>query len=49
MPTRVTFEGIAAGLSVPQRVLLFCLALDTDWQWAASRTQRRADNGALAD
>jgi hypothetical protein len=30
MPTRVTFEGIAAALSVPERMLLFCLVSDTD-------------------
>jgi hypothetical protein len=30
MPTRVRFEGVAVGLSVPERVLLFCLASDTD-------------------
>jgi hypothetical protein len=34
MPARVTFESIAAGLTVPERVLLFCLASDTDWQKA---------------
>jgi hypothetical protein len=26
-----TPDTIAAGLSVPERVLLFCLASDTDW------------------
>jgi hypothetical protein len=30
----VTFEKIAAGLTVPERVLLFCLASGTDWQRA---------------
>jgi hypothetical protein len=34
MPPRVTFEQIAAGLTVPDRVLLLCLASDTDWQKA---------------
>jgi hypothetical protein len=34
MPARVTFEKIAAGLTVPERVLLFCLASGTDWQRA---------------
>jgi hypothetical protein len=29
-----TTETIAAELSVPERVLLFCLASDTDWQKA---------------
>jgi hypothetical protein len=27
-------EMIASGLTVPERVLLFCLASDTDWQRA---------------
>jgi hypothetical protein len=26
-----TIEAIAANLTVPQRMLLFCLAWDTDW------------------
>jgi len=26
-----TTDTIAAGLTVPERVLLFCLASDTDW------------------
>jgi hypothetical protein len=26
-----TIDSIAAALSVPERVLLFCLASDTDW------------------
>jgi len=34
MPARVSFETIAAGLTVPERVLLFCLASGTDWQKA---------------
>jgi hypothetical protein len=34
MPARVRFEQIAAGLTVPERVLLFCLASGTDWQKA---------------
>jgi hypothetical protein len=34
MPARVTFESIAARLTVPERVLLFCLASETDWQKA---------------
>ena len=34
MPARVSFETIAAGLTVPERVLLFCLASGTDWQRA---------------
>jgi hypothetical protein len=25
-------ENIAAGLSVPERILLFCIASGTDWQ-----------------
>jgi hypothetical protein len=35
MPARVTFEKIAASLTVPERVILFCLASGTDWQKAA--------------
>jgi hypothetical protein len=27
-------ETIAAGLAVPERILLFCLASDTDWRSA---------------
>jgi hypothetical protein len=27
-------ETIAAGLAVPERILLFCLASDTDWRTA---------------
>jgi hypothetical protein len=34
MPARVSFAEIAAGLIVPERVLLFCLASNTDWQRA---------------
>jgi hypothetical protein len=34
MPARVSFESIAAGLTVPERMLLFCLASGTDWQRA---------------
>jgi hypothetical protein len=34
MPDRVNFATIAAGLTVPERVLLFCLASNTDWQRA---------------
>jgi hypothetical protein len=29
MPARVSYASIAAGLAVPERVLLFCLASDT--------------------
>jgi hypothetical protein len=35
MPARgVTFASIAAGLTVPERVMLFCLASGTDWHRA---------------
>jgi hypothetical protein len=34
MPARVSFKTIAEGLSVSERVLLFCLATYTDWQKA---------------
>jgi len=34
MPARVSFATVAAALTVPERVLLFCLASDTDWQKA---------------
>ena len=34
MPARVSFESIAAALTVSERVLLFCLASGTDWQKA---------------
>jgi hypothetical protein len=31
----VSFQQIAASLTVPERVLLFCLASNTDWQRAS--------------
>jgi hypothetical protein len=34
MEDRVTAEPIAAALTVPERLLLFCLASNTDWQKA---------------
>jgi hypothetical protein len=34
MPARVSFASIAASLTIPERVLLFCLALNTDWHRA---------------
>jgi len=34
MAKKPTAEMIAEGLSVPERVLLFCLASETDWQRA---------------
>jgi hypothetical protein len=34
MAKRPTAEMIAAGLAVPERVLLFCIASATDWQKA---------------
>jgi hypothetical protein len=34
MPASVSFNSIAAGLTVPERVLLFCLASNTDWRHA---------------
>jgi hypothetical protein len=33
-PTKPTTESIAASLTIPERILLFCLASDTDWQAA---------------
>ena len=41
MPATPTSQSIAAELTVPERLLLFCLASDTDWQ-AASITHARA-------
>ena len=38
-----TPESIAAGLTVPEWLLLFCLATDTDWQ-AASITHATAQH-----
>jgi hypothetical protein len=32
-------DTIAAGLTAPERVLLFCLASDTDWVKAARRSE----------
>ena len=34
MADKRTAESIAAELTVPERLLLFCLATDTDWQTA---------------
>jgi hypothetical protein len=36
-------QSIAAGLTIPERLLLFCLASDTDWQ-AASITHATAQH-----
>jgi hypothetical protein len=36
-------ESIAAGLTIPERLLLFCLATNTDWQ-AASITHATAQH-----
>jgi hypothetical protein len=46
MAPRVKPEAIATELKVPERALLFCLALDTDWERAgvthATAQQMRA-------
>jgi hypothetical protein len=42
MAKRPTTELIAEGLSLPERVLLFCLTTDTDWQWARRHAGDRA-------
>jgi hypothetical protein len=34
MTAKPTLNSIAAALAVPERILLFCLASDTDWQKA---------------
>jgi hypothetical protein len=34
-PIKPTTESIVAGLTIPERMLLFCLASDTDWQAAS--------------
>jgi hypothetical protein len=39
MAPKPTAASIATELTVPERILLFCLASDTDWQ-AASITQQ---------
>jgi hypothetical protein len=41
MISKPTTASIAAALTVPERILLFCLASDTDWQ-AASITHATA-------
>jgi hypothetical protein len=41
MPKPPTADMIALGLTVPERLLLFCLATGTDWQ-AASITHATA-------
>jgi hypothetical protein len=41
--TKPTAASIAAELTVPERLLLFCLATDTDWQ-AASITHATAQH-----
>jgi predicted transcriptional regulator len=38
MAKRPTAEMIADGLSVPERIMLFCIASATDWQKAAGLT-----------
>jgi hypothetical protein len=38
MAKRPTTEMIVEGLTVPERVLLFCVASDTDWQRAGVKT-----------
>jgi hypothetical protein len=43
MAAKQTAETIAAELTVPERLLLFCLASDTDWQ-AASITHATAEH-----
>jgi hypothetical protein len=40
---KATAESIAAALTVPERILLLCLACDTDWQ-AASVTHATAQH-----
>jgi hypothetical protein len=41
--TKPTPQSIAAALTVSERLLLFCLATDTDWQ-AASITHATAQH-----
>jgi hypothetical protein len=43
MAVKPTPASIAAALTVPERILLFCLASDTDWQ-AASITHATAQH-----
>jgi hypothetical protein len=43
MAAKQTVGSIAAELTVPERLLLFCLASDTDWQ-AASITHATAQH-----
>jgi hypothetical protein len=43
MPAKPTPASIAAVLTVPELILLFCLATDTDWQ-AASITHATAQH-----
>jgi hypothetical protein len=43
-----TPASIAAGLTVPERILLFCLASETDWQ-AASITHATAQHTGQID
>jgi hypothetical protein len=43
MAAKPTANSIAAPLTVPERLLLFCLASDTDWQ-AASITHATAQH-----
>jgi predicted transcriptional regulator len=38
MAKRPTAEMITEGLSVPERIMLFCIASATDWQKAAGLT-----------
>jgi hypothetical protein len=43
MAAKPAAASIAAGLTIPERILLFCLATDTDWQ-AASITHATAQH-----
>jgi hypothetical protein len=50
MAKRPTAEMIAEGLTVPERVLLFCVASDTDWRRAgvkATTAQRMLIRGLI--
>jgi hypothetical protein len=38
MAKQPTPEMIAEGLTVPERIMLFCVASDTDWQRAGVKT-----------
>jgi hypothetical protein len=49
MPARLSYGKVAAGLTVPERVLLFCLASNTDTEGRRDPRDRATDDGPRPD